>query len=103
MKNKKFNLNIFIENFSSNMKFFSKYFIKVGIGILVIAAILSFISLWTIIYTYYEPYKEIALNFIKLINMGIQITFISIMNFGVFYFLEKIVNKQRRKKYGRKK
>ncbi|SRR6056297_349409 len=96
-------IKIDLMDFSSRMQFFSRFFIKIGIGILVVAGILSFISLWTIIYTYYEPYKEIALSFIKLINLGIQVSFTSIMFFGLFYFLEKFLNNRRKKRYGTKK
>jgi hypothetical protein len=80
-------------------KHFGKNFRNLGIGLLVIIGILSLITLWTIIYTYYEPYQQIAVMFLKVIDLGIKVTAVGIFINLIFYFIEDLLIKKEMKKY----
>lgn len=83
----------------SRFKNFGKYFRNLGIGLLVITGILSLITLWTIVYTYYEPYQQIALMFLKVLDLGIKVTAAGIFINLIFHILKELLIKKEMKKY----
>jgi hypothetical protein len=88
--------------FSYRAKGFGKSFKNLGFGLLVVIGILSLITLWTIVYTYYEPYQEIALMFLQMLEMGIKVAGSGILIYYFFYFVEELLHKKEMKKYGTK-
>ncbi len=81
------------------MKMFGLHFRNLGFALLFIIAVITIISFWTMIYTYYNPYQEIALLALRLTDLSIKISAIGILVYYLFTTIEFYRLKKKFKKW----
>lgn len=85
------------------MGLFGKYLSKLGFGLLVLGLIVSSIFSLSIIYMFYEPYREICVLLLKIINTSISLTVFGIIVYYLFYFIEDLLIKKGFKNFNERK
>jgi cytochrome b subunit of formate dehydrogenase len=90
-----------MSNFGSNLKFF-------GNAILYLIFIITSIFFWFIVFSYYQPYQEVAVVMIKFIRLGVQLFVGGFLIHYVSYFINELLyrrqmNKVKIKIKGKKK
>jgi len=88
---------------SKRMGLFGKYLSKLGFGLLVLGLIVSSIFSLSIIYMFYEPYREICVLLLKIINTSISLTVFGIIVYYLFYFIEDLLIKKGFKNFNERK
>ncbi len=79
-----------MSNFGSNLKFF-------GNAILSLIFIITSIFFWFIVFTYYQPYQEVAVVMIKFIRLGIGLFIGGFLINYLFYFINELLHRRQMK------
>lgn len=87
----------------SRFKRFLDIFFKLGLGLLIIVGVASLGLILSIIYVYYEPYREIISMCLKIIDLSLRIISVGVLGYYLFDIIESIIQKKRLNKYGIKK
>ena len=77
--------------FGDNLKFF-------GDSILKVAVIISALFFWFIVFTFYQPYKDIAVLMIDILRMGVFLFIVGFIFNYFFFFLNELIHKSQMKK-----
>lgn len=77
--------------FGDNLRFFGKSFLNLSIAV-------SVLFFWFIIFNFYEPYRQIAVFMIKLIQIGILLLVMGYFVHYIFYFITELNIKKKMKR-----
>ncbi len=80
-----------MSNFGSNLNF-------LGNSILYFIFIITSIFFWFIIFSYYQPYQEVAVVMIKFIRLGLQLFVAGFLVHYLFYFVNELIHRRQMKK-----
>ena len=80
-----------IKNYGSNLKFFGK-------AILSLVTIISVLFFWFIIFTFYQPYQEVAVLMINLLRVGIGLFIGGYLIHYLFYFINELIHRRQMNK-----
>ena len=70
-----------------NIKFF-------GESILKLITIVSIVFFWFIVFTYYQPYQEIAFLMINALRLGLILFIIGFLVHYLFYFINELIHRR---------
>ena len=80
-----------MSDFGNNLKFFGK-------SILALMTIISVFSFWFIIFTFYQPYQEVAFVMIKVLRLGLGVFIIGFLLHYLFYFINELIHRRQMKR-----
>jgi len=76
-----------MSGFGLNLKFF-------GAAILYFIFIITSIFFWFIVFSYYQPYQEIAVVMIKFIRLGLGLFIVGFLVHYLFYFINELIHRR---------
>jgi len=80
-----------MSNFGSNLNF-------LGSSILYLIFIMTSIFFWFIMFSYYQPYQEVAVVMIKFIRLGVQLFVAGFLFQSFFSFVNELIHRRQMKK-----
>ena len=69
-----------------------------GYSILSFLTIISVGFFWFIVFTFYQPYQEIAFLMIKFLRVGVGLFVIGYLLHYLFYFINELIHRRRMRK-----
>ena len=69
-----------------------------GHSILSLITIVSIIFFWFIVFTFYQPYQEIAFLMLKFLRVGLGMFMIGFLLHYLFYFINELIHKKQMKR-----
>ena len=80
-----------MSNFGSNLEFFGK-------AIISFIVLITTIFFWFVVFSYYQPYQEIAVVMIKFLRLAVGLFVGGWLVHYLFYFINEIIHRGQMKK-----